>query len=95
MSIQVNNAGCNLPGSTLDTPLDSIHKQFSANVLASIHVVRAAVPHMPTGGRIINIGSMCSKVGSQALPFYSAAKAALDSLTYTWAAEVSETCFFH
>jgi NAD(P)-dependent dehydrogenase (short-subunit alcohol dehydrogenase family) len=85
----VNNAGCNLPGSTLETPIENIHKQFSANVFAAIYLVRAVVPHMPTGGRIINISSVASKLGMETIPFYSAAKAASDSLTYVWATEVS------
>lgn len=50
--------------------------------------VRAVVPHMPPGGRIINISSVSSKICLQNIPFYSAAKAAVDSLTLTWAGEV-------
>jgi len=45
---------------------------------------------MPPGGRIINISSISSKLGFEATPFYNASKAALDSLTYTWAKEVSD-----
>lgn len=89
----VNNAGCNLPGSTLETPLENIDKQFSANVFAAIHMVRAAVPQMPSGGRIINVGTVASKLGIKSLPFYSASKAASDSLTFTWAAEVRLMCW--
>ena len=44
---------------------------------------------MPRGGRIVNISSISSKLNVPALPFYSAAKAALDSLSVSWAAEVS------
>lgn len=85
----VNNAGCNLPGSTLESPLENIEKQFSANVFAAIHMVRATLPHMPPGGRIINVSTVGSKLGIKSLPFYNASKAASDSLTFTWAAEVS------
>ena len=84
----MNNAGCNLPGSTLETKLEDIQKQFSVNVFAAIYVVRAVVPHMPPGGRIINVSSITSKLAMKNLPFYTAAKAATDSLTYTWAQEV-------
>jgi NAD(P)-dependent dehydrogenase (short-subunit alcohol dehydrogenase family) len=68
--------------------VESIHKQFSVNVFAAIYVVRAVVPHMPPGGRIVNISSISSKVGLLGIPFYNAAKAALDSLTHTWSGEV-------
>ncbi|KAK9422614.1 hypothetical protein SUNI508_00477 [Seiridium unicorne] len=91
IDILVNNAGCNLPGSTLETPLENIHTQFSKNVFAAIYVVRAVVPHMPKGGRIVNISSISSKTSITSLPFYNAAKAALDSLTHTWAGEFGRT----
>jgi NAD(P)-dependent dehydrogenase (short-subunit alcohol dehydrogenase family) len=43
---------------------------------------------MPKGGRIINIGSIASKVLVPP-PVYVATKAALDALTTLWAGEVS------
>ncbi|ORY65151.1 uncharacterized protein BCR38DRAFT_432006 [Pseudomassariella vexata] len=91
IDILVNNAGCNLPGTTLETPQENIQKQFSVNVFGAINVIRAVVPHMPSGGRIINVSSITSKLSMHSLPFYTAAKAALDSLTFTWAAEFGRT----
>ena len=84
----MNNAGYSAAGSTLETPEKDIHAQFSKNVFGAIHMARAVVPHMPPGGRIINISSIASRASYTSLPFYSAAKAALDSLTHTWAGEV-------
>lgn len=55
-----------------------------------IYVAQAAVPHMPPGGRIINITSTASKVGMHDMPVYGASKAAVDSLTYSWAKEVRD-----
>lgn len=89
VDIVINNAGCNLPGSTADTPLEHIHAQFSKNVFTAIYVVRAALPHIPRGGRIINISTISTKHYIEGLAFYSAAKSALDSLTHSWAAEVN------
>ncbi|RYP49084.1 hypothetical protein DL768_005142 [Monosporascus sp. mg162] len=54
---------------------------------STIDLVRAVVPHMPPGGRIVNISSISSKISLPSLPFYNAGKAALDSLTHTWADE--------
>jgi NAD(P)-dependent dehydrogenase (short-subunit alcohol dehydrogenase family) len=51
-------------------------------------MVRSVVPHMPSGGRIINVSSIASKMGIANMPVYGASKAALDSMTYSWAAEV-------
>jgi len=64
---------------------------FGANVLGTIFVTQAAVPHMPSGGRIINITSIASKIGLAGMPIYGATKAAVDSLTYAWAAEFGKS----
>lgn len=44
---------------------------------------------MPRGGRIINTGSVVSKMGLPIASIYGAAKAAQDSLTASWASAVS------
>lgn len=43
---------------------------------------------MPRGGRVINIGSVASKLGMAPTAIYAAAKAAQDSLTYSLAMEL-------
>ncbi|KAH8669165.1 hypothetical protein BX600DRAFT_461304 [Xylariales sp. PMI_506] len=87
IDILVNNAAFGVAGSTLDTSIEDIQKHFNVNVLGPIYLARAVVPHMPQGGRIINISSVYSKMGNSNVPFYSASKAAQDSLTYIWAKE--------
>jgi NAD(P)-dependent dehydrogenase (short-subunit alcohol dehydrogenase family) len=52
-------------------------------------MIKSVVPRMPSGGRIVNISSIVSKTGMGSMPMYSSTKAALDSLTYVWAQEVS------
>jgi NAD(P)-dependent dehydrogenase (short-subunit alcohol dehydrogenase family) len=66
----------------------SIEKTFAVNVFGPLFLMQAAVPVMPRGGRIINIGSIASKMGVSAIPIYSAAKAAMDMLMYASAMEV-------
>ena len=66
-----------------------LEKTFAITVFGGIYLIQAAVPHMPRGGRIINIGSVASKMGIGHIPVYSAAKAAMDSFTYSIAEEVS------
>lgn len=46
---------------------------------------------MPSGGRIINIGSVASKLGLRGMAVYSAAKAALDSFTEALAEELGRS----
>lgn len=43
---------------------------------------------MPRGGRIINTGSIASKLGMAPVAVYGAAKAALDSFTYAMSMEL-------
>ncbi|KAI1812842.1 NAD(P)-binding protein [Poronia punctata] len=59
---------------------------FSANLNGPFFLVQAAIPHMARNGRIINISTCLSRMGLHS-PVYTASKAALDSLTYTWALE--------
>jgi NAD(P)-dependent dehydrogenase (short-subunit alcohol dehydrogenase family) len=86
----VNNAGAGCVGPTLETTKEGIDLTFGVNVYGTIFLVQAAVPHMPRGGRIINISSVASKLGLDFLPIYGASKAAIDSLSYSWAKEVSD-----
>jgi NAD(P)-dependent dehydrogenase (short-subunit alcohol dehydrogenase family) len=65
-----------------------IHQEFATNVFGPIFLTKATIDHIPEGGRIINVGSVGSKVGPVEAGIYAATKAALNSLTYTWAAEV-------
>jgi NAD(P)-dependent dehydrogenase (short-subunit alcohol dehydrogenase family) len=76
--------------SSFEISPDEIQKSFAINVFGPLFMVRAVVPHMPQGGRIINVSSTASKMGPSSMPVYGASKAALDSLTYSWAAEVRE-----
>ena len=60
------------------------------NVFGTIYMTQAVagVGKMPSGGRIINIGTIASKalVGP---PVYATTKAAMDALTTLFAGEVS------
>jgi NAD(P)-dependent dehydrogenase (short-subunit alcohol dehydrogenase family) len=86
----VNNAGTGIapPTDTLSQTPDKLMDIFSVNVFGAIYMVQAVMPHIRPGGRIINISSVSQKVGMIAVPIYSATKAALDSLAFTWAGEV-------
>jgi len=87
IDILVNNAGAGCVGPTLETTKEGIDLTFGVNVYGTIFLVQAVVPHMPRGGRIINISSVASKLGMDFLPIYGASKAAVDSLSYAWAKE--------
>jgi NAD(P)-dependent dehydrogenase (short-subunit alcohol dehydrogenase family) len=78
----VNNAAIGLSALTLDTTEEQINGVFAANVNGPFFTVQAAVPHMPAGGRIVNISSIAAKMGMPYLAADGATKAALDSMTY-------------
>ncbi|OAQ98870.1 hypothetical protein LLEC1_07625 [Akanthomyces lecanii] len=88
IDILVNNAGvayfCPV---TEELDLEQLSDVFQINVLGPFNMVHAVLPNMPRGGRIINISSTSSKRGNVNISTYAASKAALDSLTWTWAGE--------
>ncbi|KAL6924162.1 hypothetical protein FSST1_001436 [Fusarium sambucinum] len=87
IDILVNNAGVGVFGETLTVSHSDITQTFDVNVKGPIFVAQAVVPVMPPGGRIVNISSIASKMGDDSIPIYGASKAAIDSLTWSWAKE--------
>lgn len=87
----VNNAGASTLQPLLDAEHDEIKKTFDANVYGTIYMTRAAVKvgKMSQGGRVINVGTISSRMNPLGVGVYSAAKAAQDSLTASLAGEVS------
>lgn len=84
----VNNAGIGAFGETLAVKPSELTHLLDINVKGPIFVAQAVVPVMPPGGRIVNISSIASKLGDDMIPMYGASKAAIDSLTWSWAKEV-------
>ncbi|KAL6407270.1 putative short chain type protein [Ilyonectria robusta] len=87
IDILVNNAGTGFAGDTLKVKPEEIAKMLDVNVKGPVYVAQAAIPHMPHGSRVINISSIAARLGLDDLPIYGACKAALDSLTWSWAKE--------
>ena len=92
----VNNAG--VPGRigrVEDLQPEVLQKTFEVNVYASIYcsqafVKRASRKHGGAGGAIVNVSSMASRTGSPGeLVHYAAAKAAVETFNYGFAAEVA------
>ena len=93
IDILVNNAGLFLTGAIDDNSadIDAFRRQWDVNTLGVAHTVRAIVPLMNNGGRIITIGS----TGAARSPYpglgdYSATKAALGAYTRSWARELGQ-----
>ena len=90
-ALVVNNAAWAAREPVLTASQESVQKTFDACVLGPLYLIQATVPHMPQGGRVINVGSVASKLGIE--PVYGAAKAAMDALTYSLARDVSAKIF--
>jgi NAD(P)-dependent dehydrogenase (short-subunit alcohol dehydrogenase family) len=89
IDILVNNAASFPSALTVDQDVTSFEAMFDTNVRGAYFLVAQLVPGMLDRGRgsIINVTSMVASKGVPAASGYSASKAALESLTRTWAAE--------
>lgn len=89
IDILVNNAA-SFPGAmTVDQDVESFERTFGTNVRGVYFLVAAIAPGMVGrgSGAIVNVTSMVAGKGVAGASTYSASKAAVESLTRTWAAE--------
>jgi NAD(P)-dependent dehydrogenase (short-subunit alcohol dehydrogenase family) len=91
VDVLVNNAGDGWFGPTSELDRATFAQLFAANVQAPYFLTAALAPKMAArgSGSIINVGSMAGEVGMPGGAAYGATKAALDSMTRSWAAEYS------
>ncbi|MEW6632792.1 MAG: SDR family oxidoreductase [Pseudomonadota bacterium] len=87
--ILVNNAGILQEASLDRISVDHVDRMFAVNVRGAILVARETLPHLPEGGRIINIASELAYLGRAEASVYCATKAALLGLTRSWARELA------
>jgi NAD(P)-dependent dehydrogenase (short-subunit alcohol dehydrogenase family) len=89
VDILVNNAAAFARGATVDQNADSFDLVIEANVRAPYFLTATLAPGMLARGRgsIVNVSTMAARIGMPGLSLYGATKAALESLTRTWAAE--------
>ncbi|MEP3112348.1 SDR family NAD(P)-dependent oxidoreductase [Nisaea sp.] len=85
----VTGAGLYEDGTVDDMPDEVWRRGIAVNLDGVFHTVRAALPHMPNGGAIVNIASMAGHRGSFGHAPYSAAKGAVLSLNRSLAQEVA------
>ncbi len=89
VDILVNNAGAFAFAPTPEQGLDSFQSMFDVNVRAPYFLTAALAPGMAArgGGAIVNITTMAAEQGLPGGSAYGATKAALASLTRSWASE--------
>ena len=91
VDVLVNNAGHSIWAPTAELGVDAYDGMFASNVRAPFLLTAALAPGMAERGHgsIINISSMAGRLGLPGGAAYGATKAALHSLTQSWAAEYS------
>jgi NAD(P)-dependent dehydrogenase (short-subunit alcohol dehydrogenase family) len=89
VDILVNNAAGFPTGLTADQDVTSFQNMFDTNVRATYFLTELLAPAMLAKGRgsIVNVTAMGASMGVAGASGYSATRAALMSLTRTWATE--------
>ncbi len=91
VDVLVNNAGDSWFGPTGDLDGATFDDLFNGSVRSAYFLVAALAPGMAArgSGSIVNVASMAGVIGLDGGSAYGATKAALNSMTRSWAAEFS------
>jgi NAD(P)-dependent dehydrogenase (short-subunit alcohol dehydrogenase family) len=91
VDVLVNNAGAAWFGPTADLDEADFDALFDGNVRSAYYLVAGIAPSMArrSTGSIISLASIAGQVGLDGGAAYGATKAALSSMTRSWAAEFS------
>jgi len=82
IDVLVNNAAFQMSHESLDEiPDEEWVRTFDINVTAMFRICKAAVPHMPSGGSIINTSSVNSDMPKPTLLPYATTKGAIANFT--------------
>jgi 3-oxoacyl-[acyl-carrier protein] reductase len=65
-----------------------VREMLDANVLGTVLVTQAVLPHLPSGGRIVNFASAMAYRPVPTSSIYAASKAAVITLTHAWSKEL-------
>ncbi|MEY9875273.1 3-oxoacyl-[acyl-carrier protein] reductase [Streptacidiphilus sp. MAP12-33] len=88
LDILVNNAGIGSAHGIAEVTEAELNRLLAVNVTTPLLVVQRALPLLRDGGRIVNIGSVASRMAVPLQIGYTASKAALESLAPTLALEL-------
>lgn len=92
VDVIVNNAGYGLFSAIEEPTREQISRVLDVNLLGSIDVIRAALPHLRTRGRgrILQVSSAGGQTTYPGFGFYHAAKWGIEAICETLAAEVAQ-----
>lgn len=91
IDVVVNNAGYGLSGAAEELTDEQILLQIDTNLIGSIQVIRAVIPHLREqgGGRILQLASMGGQIAIPNLSVYHATKWAVEGFMESVAQEVA------
>jgi NAD(P)-dependent dehydrogenase (short-subunit alcohol dehydrogenase family) len=90
IDLLVNNAGAFVSAPLESVTRGQIQQLLRVNVVAPTLMARAALPYLAVrGGVIVNVSSTYAQKAAPRAGHYAAAKAALESLTRSWALELA------
>ena len=91
VDIIVNNAAQQFPQESIeDITQIQLERTFSTNIFSMFYIVKAALPLLKEGSRIINTASVTAYKGNSTLLDYSATKGAIVSFTYSLADQLAD-----
>ncbi|WP_369070513.1 SDR family oxidoreductase [Kineococcus terrestris] len=91
VDVVLSNAGYGLFCSVEEASDDQVEQQLRTNVLGSMHVVRAALPHLRRqgGGRVLQVSSAGGQTTYPGFSYYHASKWAIEGFCQTLALETA------
>lgn len=82
VDVLVNNAAEQHPQKSIaDISAEQLERTFRTNIFSFFYMTKAALPHMPSGGAIINTASITAYQGHELLLDYAATKGAIVTFT--------------
>jgi short-subunit dehydrogenase len=90
IDVLVNNAGLGLSGRVAELRAEDLRYIFEVNTIGPLNCIQAALPHMPRGGRIINVSSVVGRRSIPKVGGYCATKFALNALSDALRVEVAD-----
>ena len=90
INLLINNAGMGISGAIEFTPIEQARRIFDVNFFGTFLCCKEALPYLrkTAGARIINLSSVAAPLSIPFQSFYSATKAAINSLTLALANEL-------
>lgn len=91
IDVIVSNAGYGLFGAAEELTNEEIDRQIATNLVGSIHLIRAALPHLRRqgGGRIVQVSSEGGQIAYPGFSLYHATKWGIEGFVEAVAQEVA------